>query len=161
MQRPHLGSALKDASQRTCSLIWALCKQFPSPMFQVQQHLTMTLPATYIQYWPFSMFLATLWIGTTSTEVTFREMEKEQQNQWPSTSGALLMGIQFSAKHVPWDKAAAQKKGLGNDRQNEMVFPMPGRGHKVSMSPWTTRNMIQVSWSNARASKSAQLSNCI
>lgn len=48
------------------------------------------------------------------------------------------MGTQFSAKHVPRDKAAAQEKGLGNDCQSEMVFPMPGRGHKVSMSPWTT-----------------------
>lgn len=43
------------------------------------------------------------------------------------------MGTQLCAKHVLWDKAAAQEKGLCNDRQHAMAFPMPGRGHRVSV----------------------------
>lgn len=43
------------------------------------------------------------------------------------------MGFQFPTLHMLENELAAQEKGLCNDRQNKRVFPMPGRGHRVSM----------------------------
>lgn len=71
--------------------------------------------------------------GTASTEVMeMKEMEKVQQNHPTSSPGALLMGSQFPAPHTLGDELPAQEKGLCNDHRNKRVFPMPGRGHRVS-----------------------------
>lgn len=43
------------------------------------------------------------------------------------------MAPQFPALRVLGDKLIAQEKGLCSDCQNRRVFPMPGRGHRVSM----------------------------
>ena len=104
----------------------------PGPVFQVQQQTALTQPGTRVQDWRYPMLPKTPRAGTASTEVTSKEVEKVQYNHPTSSPGALLMGSQFPALHALENKLAAQEKGLSNDRQNKRVFPMPGRGHRVS-----------------------------
>lgn len=90
--------------------------------------------------------------GTTSTEVTSEGSLQQnllvlELHSWePSSVQSMCFGTRLPHRRKVYAMTASM----------QWHFPCLG---EATGSPWTTRNMIQVSRSNAKASKSAQLSN--